>query len=603
MVKFTYYKKGQDGYVYGITKDGKGQRIFNNIYVSKVMTNVVTNEITAEIVMEMNGATYQMLIPRQNIEGKTVIKLFKAVGFQCMAECADDLELWLLFYTEPEADRVSVYDRLGYCSNSDGSKEYYYPSLQEATYIGNKNVFQVGSIEIFMDMVHKLYQENSDIALLFGIGLSAPVVSRLNVVEKLVISITNRTSTGKSTALRLCSSLYGDSSNASSAVSLSGLIDTFNSTYSALQAKLANIDGFPVFIDESSSVGDDLPWQRLSYELSQGVGRARCGTDGSLKPQTSWKTTIVMTSEKSIHDYLENAGAKNRIIEVPVIFFTSKENAEMCSQIVTDNYGHIAPLFLKLLNEISDEELLSLYKESCERLDSMYPNVEHREFYRLLHRIAILDVTSTLALRVENLNFFRQEDLINSYKKLADHYLHRITDPDNEMFELLCNCIASNLLHFNVDGTRDDSNYRYDTDKNCYGKVAYEDGRYICYILTDLVHKWLNLDKATAKSTFSRWKEKGLLYKCLKNRNTCYFRHNGVRAYAYSFEILKSEQERCAWELRHMNILSRRTTKQGSLLNDEEPARKKNTLNKLKKSKVKEVENTCVEISEEYVIN
>ena len=92
---------------------------------------------------------------------------------------------------------------------------------------------------------------------------------------------------------------------------------TFNSTLVGQEMTAAFLNSLPMCIDElqiqsSSGVRD---FDRIIYQLTEGVGRTRGAKTGGLQRMNTWRNCIITNGEHPISNSSSGGGAVNRVIE------------------------------------------------------------------------------------------------------------------------------------------------------------------------------------------------------------------------------------------------------------------------------------------------
>lgn len=160
---------------------------------------------------------------------------------------------------------------------------------------------------------------------------------------------TGKSSCGKTTALHVSASVWGHPK---------GQIITFNSTVNGLEATAEAYNDNTMYVDELGTASREA--LRCIYQISEGAGRIRCGRDGNLKPNKTWRTLMLGTGEMNIVEKIRQEGgiAKTgqeiRLCEIPVSQDELQSHPEYSDQKliatlmqgVTENYGHAGPAFI-----------------------------------------------------------------------------------------------------------------------------------------------------------------------------------------------------------------------------------------------------------------
>src|SRR5699024_10213183 len=94
-------------------------------------------------------------------------------------------------------------------------------------------------------------------------------------------------------------------------------IQTFNATEVGKELGADFCNSIPLILDELQLVKDHRKeFDKMIYQLSEGVGRTRGQKQGGLQRTTTWRNCILTTGEYPLLSENSGAGAVNRIIEI-----------------------------------------------------------------------------------------------------------------------------------------------------------------------------------------------------------------------------------------------------------------------------------------------
>lgn len=151
--------------------------------------------------------------------------------------------------------------------------------------------------------------------------------------------------TGKSLSLVLAASVWANPS-------IGTYIQTFNATEVGKELGAAFCNSMPLIIDELQLVKDSRrDFDKMIYQLSEGVGMARGRKQGGLQKTPTWRNCVITTGEFPIISANSGEGAVNRTIEVDChdtkLFDDPKKTATM----LYSNYGFAGREFVEQLME------------------------------------------------------------------------------------------------------------------------------------------------------------------------------------------------------------------------------------------------------------
>ena len=166
------------------------------------------------------------------------------------------------------------------------------------------------------------------------------------------------TETGKTVGLMIAASVWASSK-------MGEYITTFNSTLVGQEMTAAFLNSLPVCMDElqiqsSAGVKD---FDKIIYQLTEGIGKTRGSKTGGLQKQNTWKNCIITNGEQPISNANSGGGAVNRIIEFECDQKVYSDLVGICS-IINQNYGFAGKEFVEYLQtDGAFEKVNSLQKE------------------------------------------------------------------------------------------------------------------------------------------------------------------------------------------------------------------------------------------------
>jgi len=256
---------------------------------------------------------------------------------------------------------------------------------------------QSGSLEAQLDLLAQLARHPW--ALFYVIaGLTAPVLRRVGA-SSFVVDLSGRSSRGKTTALKVAASLWGNPEE---------LIVRWNATRVFLEKIAAFFNDVPVFLDDSQEASKET-LQKTLYAVANETGRGRATAAGTQRLRR-WKTVLLSTGESPAYEKCNWAGARVRTISVTESPFRQMNYAEFLDfeDKILRNYGHVAPVFVKEVSAYGSK-LREDYLDILKNLG----NLENEYQQRLARYYAAILLTSRLLDSVFNLE---TERVITSLK-------------------------------------------------------------------------------------------------------------------------------------------------------------------------------------------
>lgn len=226
-------------------------------------------------------------------------------------------------------------------------------------------------------------------------ALAVPLLQLLDV-RNFTIEWAARTSTGKTTALRLAASVWGrpDESAPQSAMR------TWEATQVGIERMCGVISGLPLVLDDTSLASGIV--EKILYLIASGRGRSR-GTWSGLASNPAFRTIMLTTGEAPITSVTQKGGAHVRVLSLRGTPFgrADAETAALVERLKTvllHDYGHAGPAFVQaLLRE--RHAWPKIQAEYSARRDKLAVRVKGPEADRLLGYVAAIDIAAVLAHR------------------------------------------------------------------------------------------------------------------------------------------------------------------------------------------------------------
>jgi hypothetical protein len=303
-----------------------------------------------------------VILARKSLTDSALSELVSRGFSICNTEVARITLAEILMEQEDSCNLSYCHNHLGY--QEVGKKLYFFGNEEvsgqlSSRYIGHMALSRCGLYADWRAAVNRFLGQNSLLALPLAMGVSAPIATRLKyagVLEETALwGLIGATSTGKTSCLRLSASPWGKPS-------ADGIIDNLTGTEKYFFASLANHNGMPNFIDETSAVTWDFTKAVYTVALSREGGR--CNTDGSPKPRKTWSGAVIFTGETSMfHRTNGNGGLHARLVEFDFGWFTDEKLPNEINRFVSRNYGTAYVSLIAYITSLTDDMLIQQYDD------------------------------------------------------------------------------------------------------------------------------------------------------------------------------------------------------------------------------------------------
>lgn len=310
------------------------------------------------------GKRWNSVIEDRNVisDSRSIIGLSK-YGVMVNSETSKPLVRYLADVEQLNYDmipEVSSVGRLGWIDDYgfspyvedlvfDGEEEYRtrFESIQEK-----------GSRKKWLDCVRSVRAGKTPGNVIARIMLAASFASALvkpcNCLP-FFVHLWGGSETGKTVGLLLAASVWADPE-------IGKYIQTFNATDVSKELGAAFYNSLPLILDELQLVKDNRKdFDRMIYQLSEGVGRTRGKKTGGLQKTPTWRNCVLTTGEHPIISPSSGAGAINRTLEIDCHDIHLFDDPKWVAVTLYNNYGFAGREFVeRLMDDKAIEDARSL---------------------------------------------------------------------------------------------------------------------------------------------------------------------------------------------------------------------------------------------------
>lgn len=199
-----------------------------------------------------------------------------------------------------------------------------------------------------------LNQNRRELDCAIASAFAAPLVLFSGVSGVLLSIVSTKSGTGKSTALKLAQSVWGDP--------IKG-VHSLNDTTNSVIKRMGMLRNLPAYWDELRMKEDVRNFVKLIFQLGQGKEKSRLNSSATMQETGTWNTLITVASNESIVDHVAqmvqstDAGAR-RVFEITVNDFddpaSSLTDRLSLFGSVNRNYGQAGAQYAKWLANNKD---------------------------------------------------------------------------------------------------------------------------------------------------------------------------------------------------------------------------------------------------------
>lgn len=305
--------------IYGTDKMGfEVVACYHPIMPVQRLVNVDTREHKVMLAYRLSRRWDIVIVDRNVIsDSRSIIGLSK-YGIMVNSETGKALVRYLADVDQLNYDlipEVSSVGRLGWI------EEYGFSPYEEELVFDGEETYRTrfesiqehGSREAWLDCARAVRSGKTPGNVIARIVLAASFASVLVGPCRCLpffVHLWGGSETGKSLSLVLAASVWANPE-------IGVYIQTFNATEVGKELGAAFCNSLPLIIDELQLVKDNRKdFDRMIYQLSEGVGRARGRKQGGLQKTPTWRNCVITTGEFPIISANSGEGAVNRTIEV-----------------------------------------------------------------------------------------------------------------------------------------------------------------------------------------------------------------------------------------------------------------------------------------------
>lgn len=310
------------------------------------LVNIDSGEERLQIAFKKGRNWRSVIVEKSVIASSNGILQLAATGVMVNSENAKALSTYLLemenlnYDMIPEKKSVS---RLGWVS------EGFSPYVGKLAFDGENNFRHIfgavkssGERQKWLDAMIDLRKTKGAGRLFLAASFASVILEPCGLLP-FFFHAWGGTGTGKTVGLMIAASVWA-------CPKMGEYITTFNSTLVGQEMTAAFLNSLPMCVDElqiQSSAGIK-DFDKIIYQLTEGVGRTRGAKTGGLQRVNTWRNCIITNGEHPISNTNSGGGAVNRIIEFECTEKIYHDLVGICG-IINSNYGFAGREFVEYL--------------------------------------------------------------------------------------------------------------------------------------------------------------------------------------------------------------------------------------------------------------
>lgn len=296
-----------------------------------------------------------------------------------------------------------------------------------------------GSLQDWVDFIAPL-RSSLEVRLCMAASFASPLIELIGE-NPFVFHLWGKSGTGKTVALLLAMSVYGDPA-------MGALTRTMNMTANSMLATAAFLKNLPFAGDELQTIKSRWTnYDNLIMVITEGIDRGRMSYD-KVNEIRAWKCSFIFSGEEPCTKAESGAGVKNRVIEVEL---SDKliPNGNQVANFVRSHYGCAGKPYIDRLKQI--DSLTSQYNEIFSAIISSVDTTDKQA-----GSAALL----LLADRIASDLFWPNERRLEFEDVTQYLFAENEVDVAERAYQFVVNLIAKNAVNFT------------DVGREVWGKIA-----------------------------------------------------------------------------------------------------------------------------------
>ena len=313
------------------------------------LVNIDTGEEKLKLAFRKGASWRRLIVSKTVLANANKVTELAGSGIAVTSQNArafvsyiSDLEN-LNYDTIPERKSIG---RFGYIPD-----EGFSPFVDGLIFDGDANfkamfqtVRQQGSEEKWLDAAREVRDMSATARIILAASFASVLLEPLNCLPFFVHLWGVDSGTGKTVALMVAASVWGDPA-------IGSYVKTFDGTVVGMEKTAAFLNNLPLCLDELQLAKDTRGRTQFDvYKLAQGVGRTRGNRAGGVDLTPTWRNCILTTGESPLTGTASGAGAVNRVIDIECKASSVViQDGMRISGIVKRNYGFAGRRFVEYL--------------------------------------------------------------------------------------------------------------------------------------------------------------------------------------------------------------------------------------------------------------
>jgi hypothetical protein len=274
-------------------------------------------------------------------------------------------------------------------------------------------------------------------------AFGSPLLKFTGLEGAIINLIHPESGSGKSTALFMCNSVYGQPKE---------LTSMYKDTFNAKMHQLGVMNNLPNTVDEITNLSG-MEFSDMAYSISQGRGKNKMnGSSNTLRVNnTKWQGITLASANASFYEKLGVAkntpdGESMRLLEYkiePNNIIDVQEGKQMFDHQLRENYGHAGDIYVQwLVNNL--EEAISLVRKVQARLDR---DVQFNQKERFWSGVSACNIAGGLIAGNLGLHDYDMKEIYDWLKGMLNEMRFEIQAPTSTPVTILGEFVNAHIVN------------------------------------------------------------------------------------------------------------------------------------------------------------
>jgi hypothetical protein len=503
----------------GARKDPKPVKVSNSlIFISRIQENIDTGQVSLTISFDYLGKRRSTTILRSQMsDSRQLNAALSGGGAPITSINVRHVLAYLAAFEHAFAPSIPLKKVTSRFGRGRLNGPFFLPGLSSEIDFapaspGDASLYRAyssrrGALQVWSALMREVWREQLMVPQVAVLAALIPPLQRRLQIPNFILDIYGSSSTGKSTALKLAASVYGNPHDPDS------LVMQWMNTSAAVEQLAAMCSELPIFLDDAQHCPAELK-RLMIYMIANGRGKGRGGSRGGISETATWHTVALSTSEEPLYEASPHEGARGRILSVGGRVAPFRPgmagfvlNMERGAALY---HGQAGEAYIRHLNSWNEDEWSRWQKRYTDIRRELVRNCSSDLVGRVSGYISAIQLAAEVACPIFGLEF--KPDVISAWLML--HLEEQQNDQNQVLLALraLADYYVANINHFAGDGN-------YLAERRLVMHGASKRQQYVGF-LRSTVDSVFKSRKWNSTAVLNKLSEAGALFLTEKDRHT-----------------------------------------------------------------------------------